>query len=213
MKKNQIKKERSKGITLIALVITIIVLLILAGVSIATLTGENGILSQATKAKKETEEAKKKEEENLNEMLYRMSLENASGANYPIIRDEMKKVYWKEDGTEVKEGEEGFEISKWYNYKAQRGRTDTWNKETQEWGSSHWANVILEGNYYVWIPRYSYKIYDNKEEEGYEEYKSQGGKSYRIDVKFLKGTSSEVEDGYIVHPAFKFGDQELYQMY
>ncbi len=34
----------NKGITLIALVITIIVLLILAAVSIATLTGENGIL-------------------------------------------------------------------------------------------------------------------------------------------------------------------------
>ena len=42
--KNLIKKEKStnKGITLIALIITIIVLLILAGVSIATLTGDNG---------------------------------------------------------------------------------------------------------------------------------------------------------------------------
>ena len=39
-----VKSTRQKGITLIALVITIIVLLILAGVSIATLTGENGIL-------------------------------------------------------------------------------------------------------------------------------------------------------------------------
>ena len=47
-------KER-KGITLIALVITIIVLLILAGVSIAMLTGENGILNQANEAKTETE--------------------------------------------------------------------------------------------------------------------------------------------------------------
>ena len=43
-------KEKS-GITLIALVITIIVLLILAGVSIAMLTGDNGILTQATEAK------------------------------------------------------------------------------------------------------------------------------------------------------------------
>ena len=42
----------SKGITLIALVITIIVLLILAGVSIAMLTGDSGILTQATEAKK-----------------------------------------------------------------------------------------------------------------------------------------------------------------
>lgn len=47
-------KER-KGITLIALVITIIVLLILAGIGIATLTGQNGILTQAQNAKTTTE--------------------------------------------------------------------------------------------------------------------------------------------------------------
>ena len=43
-----------KGITLIALVITIIVLLILAGVSIAMLTGQNGILTRANDAKEDT---------------------------------------------------------------------------------------------------------------------------------------------------------------
>ena len=68
MKKNieQVKSakkkiEQFKGITLIALVITIIVLLILAGVSIATLTGENGILTRANEAKTNTEEATAKE--------------------------------------------------------------------------------------------------------------------------------------------------------
>jgi len=49
--------KNNKGITLIALVITIIVLLILAGVSIAMLTGQNGILNQATNAKNNTAEA------------------------------------------------------------------------------------------------------------------------------------------------------------
>ena len=49
------KREKQRGITLIALVITIIVLLILAAISIATLTGQNGILNQADNAKKETE--------------------------------------------------------------------------------------------------------------------------------------------------------------
>ena len=49
-------REKNKGITLIALVVTIIVLLILAGVSIAMLTGTNGILTQAQNAKKATEE-------------------------------------------------------------------------------------------------------------------------------------------------------------
>ena len=53
--------KTSNGITLIALVITIIVLLILAGVTIATLTGDNGILKQADKAKTETTMGEEKE--------------------------------------------------------------------------------------------------------------------------------------------------------
>ena len=48
------KLKNKKGITLIALVITIIVLLILAGVTIATLTGENGILTRASEASEKT---------------------------------------------------------------------------------------------------------------------------------------------------------------
>ena len=48
--------KRNKGITLIALVITIIVLLILAGVAISMLSGENGILKKAAEAKTKTEE-------------------------------------------------------------------------------------------------------------------------------------------------------------
>ena len=53
--------KKNKGITLIALVITIIVLLILAGVSIATLTGDNGILKQANQAKENNNSAAAKE--------------------------------------------------------------------------------------------------------------------------------------------------------
>ena len=49
--------RNQKGITLIALVITIIVLLILAGVSIAMLTGSNGVLTRANDAKNDTAEA------------------------------------------------------------------------------------------------------------------------------------------------------------
>ena len=62
VEKNQ---KSSKGITLIALVITIIVLLILAAVSIATLTGENGILTRANDAKTQTEIASVKEQAQL----------------------------------------------------------------------------------------------------------------------------------------------------
>ena len=61
-------KERVKGkngITLIALVITIIVLLILAGVTIATLTGDNGILTKAQNAKTQNDKVTVKEKVDL----------------------------------------------------------------------------------------------------------------------------------------------------
>lgn len=51
------RKQKNKGITLIALVITIIVLLILAGVAIATLAGDNGILTKAAQTKTKNQEA------------------------------------------------------------------------------------------------------------------------------------------------------------
>ena len=56
-----INKQNNRGITLIALVITIIVLLILAGVSVSTLTGQNGILTQAQNAKQVTEKSAEQE--------------------------------------------------------------------------------------------------------------------------------------------------------
>ena len=57
--------NNKKGITLIALVITIVVLLILAGITIATLTGDNGIITRANQAKTETEQAEKEEKNDL----------------------------------------------------------------------------------------------------------------------------------------------------
>ena len=60
MLKNTLR--RNKGITLIALVVTIIVLLILAGISISMLTGQNGILNRAQEAKSKTEKGSAREE-------------------------------------------------------------------------------------------------------------------------------------------------------
>ena len=57
--------RRNKGITLIALVVTIIVLLILAGISIAMLTGQNGILNRAAEAKEKTGVAQEDESQKL----------------------------------------------------------------------------------------------------------------------------------------------------
>ena len=62
---DRIKTKGNKGITLIALVITIIVLLILAGVTIAALSGDNGILRRATEAKEQTNQKNDEETEKI----------------------------------------------------------------------------------------------------------------------------------------------------
>ena len=55
-------KENNRGITLVALVITIVILLILAGITISTLVGENGIITKAREAELSTELSAYKEE-------------------------------------------------------------------------------------------------------------------------------------------------------
>ncbi len=240
--------DKQKGITLIALVITIIVLLILAGISIASLTGENGILGKAQTAGEKTKEvgAKEKvqvavigsygEDGKLNHNELKVNLDKVEGidrstvppiitedsfdlivrvdsyhvvikkngeviieeapiisdkpntegkwdgeVNSPKLAEDMTAVYWKEDGTEVT-GEN------WYNYKAGDNQRDTKN--------SKWANAKTEdGSYWVWIPRYEYKILSG---EG----TSTAGK---IDVKFIPTSQTTPDEGYKIHPAFQDG--------
>ncbi len=57
----RVEKQKNKGITLIALVITVIILLILAGITVGAITGNNGIIGNAGQAKEETEIANEKE--------------------------------------------------------------------------------------------------------------------------------------------------------
>ncbi len=101
-------KER-RGVTLIALVITIIVLLILAGVTIAMLTGDNGIISKAMQAKNKTEEARKTEEAGLKKIENYI---NGKSAEAGVVIQDLKSI--KSDGTEgevigekVSDGAEG----------------------------------------------------------------------------------------------------------
>ncbi|MBR3152059.1 MAG: type II secretion system protein [Clostridia bacterium] len=69
------KMREKKGITLIALVITIIVLLILAGVTIAMVVGDNGILKRSNEAKESTLVAQAKEEIELQAAAYVLEYE------------------------------------------------------------------------------------------------------------------------------------------
>lgn len=76
-------RKNEIGITLIALVITVIVLLILAGVTIATLTGDNGILTRTQEAKEETEQAQKDEEKILNS--YEDTINEYAGIDWDTV--------------------------------------------------------------------------------------------------------------------------------
>ena len=113
--------SRNKGITLIALVITIIVLLILAGVAISMLSGENGILKKAAEAKTKTEEAQKEEDTSLIDMeLTTHFIENNSKYNcrYGFITG-----FAMDDGITVKDKiqdledklPDGYEVTLKYN--------------------------------------------------------------------------------------------------
>ncbi len=90
MKVNRIKKlEEKRGITLIALVITIIVLLILAGVTIATLTGDNGILTKAQEASEDTKRANAEEQVKL---AVAASIGTDGKINMDTLNNELKKI-------------------------------------------------------------------------------------------------------------------------
>ena len=193
--------KQKKGITLIALVITIIVLLILAGVSIAMLTGDNGIITQAQRAKEETEKSAEEEASQLEQIKNELTGESylkSKGVNVPDLLTGMTKVSFilpegTTKGEVVKSGDSRFDENNWYDYK-----------------TGKWANAVTQdGSYWVWIPRFAYKI--DKEKQ-------------TIDVKFLINTTDQYYDNegniqtakrakskneevdtskdYYVHPAF-----------
>ena len=91
----------NKGITLIALVITIIVLLILAGVSIAMLTGQNGILTQASNAKSDTAKAEIAEKVNMAvQAAYAQKIADGSGVVAAALTEaEVANQYNTDNGT------------------------------------------------------------------------------------------------------------------
>ena len=170
--------RRNKGITLIALVVTIIVLLILAGISISMLTGQNGILTNASKAKNETGEAQIEEKVKLSvgDALTRgtgtLEDENLKSAlNSYIGKDKYKITGDKESGWVVtikeKENEKKFKIDS--NGKIEVVAKDTGALPTQQGvtepylpsddfemdeGTSLDTGLVIKdsiGNEYVWV--------------------------------------------------------------
>ena len=194
------EKRKQRGITLIALVITIIVLVILAGVAINTLVGENGIITQAQRAKNETAQGQKEESGGLASL--EQQIDEATG-----------KTYITEKGVNKPRLAEGMKAIKFTNpSESAKGEVQESNEDDTEWydyNSKKWANSQTEdGSMWVWIPRYAYKVNDNQ----------------TFDIKFLIGTTDNYYDengqiqtakrcnrvdenvdtstGYTVHPAF-----------
>ena len=86
-------RKSENGITLVALVITIIVLLILAGVTIAMVVGDNGIITRSNEAKDETAKAEEMEEIQLAAAASKMNTEGEVDADY--LETELNKLIGK----------------------------------------------------------------------------------------------------------------------
>lgn len=97
--------RKNQGITLIALVITVIVLLILAGVTIATLTGDNGILTRAQEAKNKTEQAQKEEEDILSS--YEDKINEYTGIDWDTVLANAEKHPAQKTSTAIGVGTDG----------------------------------------------------------------------------------------------------------
>ena len=148
--------KKQKGITLIALVITIIVLIILAGVSISLVLGENGIVSKAKKAKENTELAKVEEETRLNELV--KQLEEGTSGNTTNPPEAIKTV------EEVKGGDYFNKLTTIKDSNGNLIKVPEGFKVAEDSGINVTEGIVIEdndiidgignnrGNQYVWVP-------------------------------------------------------------
>ena len=90
------EEMKNKGVTLISLVVTIIVLLILAGITIGTIFNDNGIIKKAQEAANATEEAAKNDQAAINGLLNEMDsiINGIGGGNVPVIGSIKGKITW-----------------------------------------------------------------------------------------------------------------------
>ena len=167
------KEKLSRGITLVALVITIIILLILAGISISALTNQ-GLFKNAQKAKETTEEAQRKETALLDQYESELNKYVENGrwdgkVNKPELMTGMSAIKFT-DPTDSAEGavvDTTSSDAEWYSYEDKK-----------------WANAKTEdGSMWVWIPRYAYRIH-----------KENGIETQKFDIVFLVGLTDNYYD-------------------
>ena len=170
MKNKRILKER--GITLIALVVTIVVLLILAGVSVNALFGNSGIIEKAKEAQNAMDKAKENDEKGINELtnwLYNQVNGTTGGttggddtSTTPKISTLVGKVVDKNTKAEDAYGNKitipkGFKILE-HNPTSSTGAVTynyTNSEETGEHIPAVQDGIVIEdkdGNQFVWVP-------------------------------------------------------------
>ena len=112
-------------------------------------------------------------------------LSEAKGVNVPILPSGATAIKWNASYDEVLTTEDDIE---WFEYVEQ-------TSSTTNGGTSHWANCKMEdGSYFVWIPRYAYKIDSTNQTIDVKFTKYESGKDVAYDGSNL--------DGYTVHPVF-----------
>ena len=154
-KKFQKTLKQEKGITLIALVITIVILIILATVSIKVVLGEGGLIDRAKQAKDLTEQAVLDEQEGLNSLISEMTNIMAEEQNPPA--PQTPKI------EDVKGGEAFNEKTKVVDSKNNEIWVPAGFKIASDSGDTVQQGIVIEdvnastdtavqGSQYVWIP-------------------------------------------------------------
>ncbi len=142
-------RNKDKGITLIALVITIIILLILAGISISALTNQ-GLFKNAKAAQNATEKAEKEQGQRLNEYEDEINkyLNNANeDEKIGLITDNINKELSKTDNTKLKD-EKGNRIVVPAGFKIINGATTVDKGIVIE----DVTETATKGSQFVWVP-------------------------------------------------------------
>ena len=101
--KTKVKLINQKGITLVALIVTIVILLILAGISLNLVLGQNGIVNKSKDAKKETIESNIKEEVGMAWDRCRIDYEISSGNNAEeyFTKENLQKHIQRRDNNKI----------------------------------------------------------------------------------------------------------------
>ncbi len=157
---------KQAGITLIALVITIIVLLILAGVSIAMLTGNNGILTQAKLAKENTFLAKQDEEKKLSSNNEYINEQTENAIPGKIVIETKKDNYVDSNGNKATIPA-GFTVSEIKEEQTIENGLVIYDIPEADISNVDWTTKNIDGAYniqtlynqFVWIPVASENAY------------------------------------------------------